>query len=50
MEYARLLIQVFRTTLNLEWWRHLEKARRMELTQLQKSWIKSKEAYGPSHC
>ena len=48
MEYARLLIQVFRTTLNLEWWRHLEKARRMELTQLQKSWIKSKEKHtGP---
>ena len=43
MEYARLVIQVFRTSLNLEWWRHLEKSRRIELTQLQKSWIKSKE-------
>jgi len=32
MEYARLLIQVFRTTLNLEWWRHLEKFHRAELT------------------
>ena len=43
MEYARLIIQVFRTTLNLEWWRH-----RMELTALQKSWIKSKEKHtGP---
>ena len=48
LEYARLVIQVFRTTLNLEWWRHLEKARRTELTQLQKSWIKSKEKHtGP---
>lgn len=32
MEYARLLIQVFRTTLNLEWWRHLAKFHRAELT------------------
>lgn len=32
MEYTRLLIQVFRTTLNLEWWRHLEKFHRAELT------------------
>lgn len=43
MEYARLIIQVFRTTLSLEWWRHLEKFHRAELTQLQKNWIKSKE-------
>lgn len=45
MEYARLLIQVFRTTLNLEWWRHLEKYHRAELTQIQRNWIRSKEKH-----
>eukprot|EP00435_Cladocopium_sp_Y103_P050091 s2029_g15.t1 len=48
MEYARLVIQAFRTTLNLEWWRHLEKFKRAELNLAQVNWIKSKEKqHGP---
>ena len=42
-DFQHQVIQVFRTTLSLEWWRHLEKFHRAELTQLQKNWIKSKE-------
>ena len=48
LEYARLVVQCFRTTLNLEWWRHLEKYKRAELTQLQKNWVKSKEKHSPA--
>eukprot|EP00435_Cladocopium_sp_Y103_P068083 s608_g31.t1 len=49
LEYARLVIRTFRVVLNLEWWRHLERYKRQELTAVQKNWIKSKEksAMGP---
>eukprot|EP00435_Cladocopium_sp_Y103_P014598 s616_g3.t1 len=49
LEYAKLVIQAWRVTLNLEWWRHLERFKRAELTQAQLGWIRSKEksAMGP---
>lgn len=46
MEYARLIIQCFRMW-NVEWWRHLEKFKRAELTQLQRNWVRSKEKHHP---
>ena len=29
--------------MNLEWWRHLERFKRAELTAAQQNWVKSKE-------
>ena len=46
MEYAKLVIKAWRTTLNLEWWRHLEKQSQGTLKPAQLSWIKPKERSG----
>ena len=42
-EYAKLVIQSFKVTLNLEWWRAQEMLKQKELNQAQRNWISSKE-------
>ena len=42
-EYAKLVIQAFKTTLNLEWWRAQEVLKQKALNDAQRNWIKSKE-------
>ena len=42
MEYAGLVVRIFKATMNLEWWRYMEKTKKQEVNQLQKSWVSSK--------
>ena len=41
--YAKLLIKVWKTTLNLEWWRWQAESKEEEVNRLQKAWMMSKE-------
>ena len=41
--YVRLLIRVWKTTLNLEWWRWQAETKEEEVNRLQKAWMCSKE-------
>ena len=41
--YAKLVIQAFKLTLQLEWWRHMVKIKQDEVSHLQKKWLESKE-------
>eukprot|EP00435_Cladocopium_sp_Y103_P009907 s3598_g2.t1 len=43
MEIARLVIKAFRTTLNLEWWRHPEKKTKGQLQDAKSQWVAAKE-------
>ena len=43
LEYAKLVIKVFRTVLELEWWRHKQVQSASELNQVKQSWAQSKE-------
>ena len=41
--YARILLKVWKTTLNLEWWRWQADVKEKEVNQLQRAWMISKE-------
>ena len=41
--YAKILLKVWKTTMNLEWWRWQAEAKEKEVNQLQKAWMTSKE-------
>ena len=41
--YAKLLVKVWKTTLNLEWWRSQAESKEEEVNRLQKAWMVSKE-------
>jgi hypothetical protein len=47
-KYAALVIKVFKQNLQLEFWRYKCQTKAMELSQLQKNWVKSREAKTPS--
>ena len=47
-KYAALVIKVFKQNLQLEFWRCKCQTKAMELSQLQKNWVKSREAKTPS--
>ena len=40
--YAMLVARAFKTTLQMEWWRHQMKVKKEEVTTAQKKWIESK--------
>ena len=42
MEVARMVVKAFRTTLELEWWRHKEKTSKEELSKAKQQWATSK--------
>ena len=41
--YAKLLVKVWKTTLNLEWWRWQAEEKEEEVNRLQKAWMVSKK-------
>ena len=41
--YARLIINAFKLTVQLEWWRHMLKVKKEEVSSLQQKWLESKE-------
>ena len=42
LAYAELVVKTFKTTINLEWWRHVESTKKKEVNELQKNWASSK--------
>ena len=47
-KYAAMVIKVFKQNLQLEFWRYKCQTKAMELSQLQKNWVRSREAKTPS--
>ena len=41
--YAKLVTRVWKTKLNLEWWRYQASLKETEVNRLQEAWIQSKE-------
>lgn len=46
-KYAKLVIKVLKQNLQLEWWRFKLQSKTAEVNQLQRNWMKSKEAKTP---
>ena len=42
-EYAMLVVMTFKTTLQMEWWRHQLKVKSEEVSIAQKNWLASKQ-------